>query len=134
NDPAQADFSPYVLPDGSALYFVGLRRDRPKSVYRSARSPAGELGEPAVVVSGEEDKPVVTQDELTLYHAGPFGPVTQVYVRSRASASDTFSAATVLDVLGGQDDGQTWPTWISPDGCALYLTTNRNGNYDVYVA
>jgi hypothetical protein len=26
------------------------------------------------------------------------------------------------------------PSWISPDGCRMYISSNRAGNNDIYVA
>jgi hypothetical protein len=37
---------------------------------------------------------------------------------------------TEVNTAGSQDE----PGWISSDGCHLYLASNRNGAFDLYVA
>jgi hypothetical protein len=46
--------------------------------------------------------------------------------------SGTFEApARVVELASDADE---WPSWLSADGSRLYLTGNRGGNYDVFVA
>lgn len=79
------------------------------------------------------DDPIVTLDGLTMYLAirsGSNGP--RVAVTKRTSTSDTFGTPAPLVELDYNDD--QYPTWISADGCRLYLTRRVAGQYDLYVA
>lgn len=51
---------------------------------------------------------------------------------TRATPGGTFGPATLVpNVNTSADDG---PSWISPDGCRLYISGNVRGNNDIYVA
>src|SRR5262249_15034935 len=100
----------YILPDGSALYFVSDRGGN-YDIYRAPRSGQG-FGAPALVnavdVNGAafEANPVVSPDELVIYfgsqRAGGSGDY-DIYRASRASTSDAFGAAVNLSNLNTAD-------------------------------
>ena len=79
--------------------------------------------------------PVLDENELTLYFSttreNP--AVFAIYVAKRASRDDAFSSPVRADALSsGKRD---FPAWLSPDGCRMYLTSNRDGStLDVYLA
>ncbi len=53
-------------------------------------------------------------------------------VLSRASVADPFGAPVlVANINSAVDDG---PSFISLDGCRLYISSVRNGNNDTFVA
>ena len=90
---------------------------------------------PGSLINGADDEsfPVVTPDELTLYfssnRANGAG-LQDIYVARRASVSDNFGAPVNLAELNtGTND---FPTWISDDGCVLYLMSGTM--YDIYYA
>lgn len=83
----------------------------------------------------EEGDPVVTPDGLTIYfrsdRVAAFGGFN-VYTASRATTADAFGPVSIVpNVNTDADDG---PSWISPDGCRLYLSSDAAGTHDIYVA
>ncbi|MGC4093580.1 MAG: hypothetical protein QM756_37915 [Polyangiaceae bacterium] len=121
---------PYMLPDGSAMYFHGVALDN-SDLYRAERGPNGFTA--ASLVDGAnsavgEAFPVVTADELTIYFLSdrPAGVgAYDIWVASRSSTSDPFSNATPLDALNTPETEM--PSWVSPDGCRLYF--DRGGSF-----
>jgi Tol biopolymer transport system component len=85
--------------------------------------------------ANDEHDPVLAPDGLTLYFrsgrpASPGG--YNIYVATRPTMSDPFGAAQLVpNVNSDADDGQSW---ISPDGCRLYISSARAGTNDIYVA
>ena len=82
-----------------------------------------------------EGDPVVTPDGLTIYfrsdRAAAFGGFN-VYTASRSTTAEPFGAVSIVpNVNTDADDG---PSWISPDGCRLYLSSDAAGTHDIYVA
>ena len=135
---AVSDADPYVLPNGKALWFDVYNGVGDTEIYRSAAGPAGfttrekvlGVGSPAV-----DAYPVVTPDELTLYFASDRVDAQalgdrDIYVATRASASDSFGTPTILPALNSAD--ADFPTWISRDECVLYLTRRVAGSLDIY--
>lgn len=77
----------------------------------------------------------MSADGLTLYFASNVGKGTSpaaladkdIYVATRASLSSPFTGRTVLpSVSNAISDDE--PSWISPDQCTLYLTTDHQSN------
>jgi Tol biopolymer transport system component len=138
------DINPYVLPDHSALYF-GSDRSGSYDIFRAARvggsyqTPVAVPGALINTTANEEQDPVVTQDELTLYFASGRGDVgsLDIYVATRKSTAAAWGAPQVLLSISTPDVDT--PTWISPDNCVLYFTRNvaHDGgpvHYDLYYA
>jgi hypothetical protein len=125
-DQATVDeLDPYPVPDG--LYYV-----RDSQVWRAPRTGAGpadfgasaqlpELAAAALWNNG----PVVSQDELTIYLASvpALGSGYRLRTAHRAKVTDPFPALT--DVVGAMSDAFDLPTFVSADGCRLYLSSNR---------
>jgi hypothetical protein len=121
-------FQPYVLPDNTVLYF-GSSRAGTRDIYRSTRATAGFSRAMAVAevnTASIEQFPTVSPDELVIYWAstrtdGGAKGASDIWMASRASTSDPFtSLRDVAEVNTTLDD---FPSWISPDGCRLYITT-----------
>jgi Tol biopolymer transport system component len=136
------DLSPYLVGDGTVLYFASERAGSESlDLYRATRaSPTGAFGAPAKVEGlggGAELYPAPSADELTMYFASKRGGSAglDIYVATRASADVPFDApAPVAEVNSPGDDH---PGSISADGCELYLSSNRTGGageHDLYVA
>jgi hypothetical protein len=51
---------------------------------------------------------------------------------SRASTADPFGAPTNVSEVN--TSGIEAPTWISVDGCRLYMHVNQGHDYDIYMA
>ena len=128
NAPATLDaLQPYVLPDNTVLYF-GSARAGTRDIYRATRSTAGfsramAVGE--INTTSVEQFPTVSADELVIYwgsnrtDAGRGG--FDVWMATRDSTAVPFgNVRNVTEVNTTTDD---FPSWISPDGCRLYLTT-----------
>jgi hypothetical protein len=123
-------FSPYVLPDGSALYF-NSNEDGPVAVYRvdlQGTTP----GPPTAVWTRRGQVVVVSGDELTLYYATDGAPgevFGDIWVTTRPSRDVAFGEPTI--VTGVNTSYDEFPQWISPDGCRLYLgrSTTDTDNY-----
>jgi hypothetical protein len=133
------DANPFVLPDGSAIYF-GSDRGGNYDIYRAARN--GSSFDAPVAVTGtnlaitsQEIVAALTPDELTMLFAsdrpGGLGNL-DIYVTTRASRSVGFDTPVALTALNSTDIDI--PNWISADGCVLYFTRHSSiTGYDLYV-
>jgi hypothetical protein len=137
-DAGSAEAQPYLQPNGSELLFQSTRTGS-GDLYRSRRtgtafsSPTliAELQTPAI-----EGDPVLSEDGLTLYFRSD-APVAglggfNIYEATRATPTGTFGTPRLLDgISSSADDG---PSFLSPDHCRLYLSSDRAGSNDIYVA
>jgi hypothetical protein len=75
-----------------------------------------------------DEHPVVSADGLTIFFSstrpGGLGNI-DVWTAARASSGDPFG--TPMDVGAVSSSSKDIPDWISPDGCRLYLHSDRNG-------
>jgi hypothetical protein len=111
-------FDPYVLPDGSALYFASNAPEY--GLYRAALN--GTNVELPVQVKRDGSRfPVVSQDEMTLYSMTNFNENLEMQIATRPSRDVAFGASTLLTNLNTANANEA-PGWISPDGCRLYFT------------
>lgn len=118
------------------LYFQS-KRTAAGDVYRATRAGTT-FGAPVNVselaTSAEEGDPVVTPDGLTILlpqrsHRG--GRRLQHLHGHASDNGRDVRPPLVPNVNTSADDG---PSWISPDGCRLYISGNVRGNNDIYVA
>jgi Tol biopolymer transport system component len=138
--------TPYLLPNGSALYFSSDRAggSTGQDIYRAALQADGTFDAVTPVApaasSGEDYSPTTNADETILFWGSTRTvPVTygdyDVFYATRKSASDTWGPATNAgDVINS--GALDIPGWISPDGCALYFESTRPGGAgkrDLYV-
>ncbi len=132
------EHTPYVLANGLTLYYTGSagsaleRATRTSTTTPFAPDTSGLFG--LVNTTNAEVSPVVTPDELTLYFGSQRSgsQMLDVYVATRASTASPFgSVARVAEVSTATNDV---PTWISDDGCRLYMHSDTAGSYDLYVA
>ena len=112
---ANDELDPYVLPDGSAVYFIADLPDH-SGIYRAALNGTTP-GELTPIFTAGERLPVVTQDELTIYFDGG----GDIWMATRASRDRPFEEPINLDELNG-DTTYEYPQSISPDGCRLYFS------------
>jgi hypothetical protein len=128
-------WDPYVLPDGSALYFMTSASGASLN-YRVDLNGI-DIGEPTPVpLNTHAENPVVSQDELTIYYAAydqtgtTFG---YIWMATRISTDMPFTELTNLSELN--TTGHNFPEWISPDGCRLYFGRSpAQGGVYSYVA
>jgi Tol biopolymer transport system component len=135
--------TPFFREDGAALYFVFVPTQAPDSltdIYRAPRTN-GSLGVPSAVeelnTTFAEIAPVVTPDELTIYFAsdrsdGQARGEYDIWTATRSDVGGAFSPpANVAEVNTPSSDV---PTFITHDGCTLYLWSDRGGSVAAYVA
>jgi Tol biopolymer transport system component len=139
------EITPYIVPDGSAIYYAFGDGGNSFDIYRAVRA-AGDADVSAFTtpsaVGGintpmREEEPVVTADELTIYYGsnnnnGQF----DIYVARRSTATSPFGTPAAVTEL---DDPLAYdaPTWISPDQCEIWFMSNRSGStggLDIYMA
>jgi Tol biopolymer transport system component len=140
NGPA-LDESPYLDQTEQVLYFASSRDGVSLNLYRTALAN-GTTG-PAVAIdelntSGSEEAPALAADGLTIYWASTRTDVdagagsAHIWMATRGSVSAPFAGVQPVDSVNSS--AADYVGWISLDGCRLYLTSNRLGNFDIYVA
>ncbi len=130
---------PYVLGAAEALVFSSDRNGANFDLWLSTRSGAS-FGTPVRLLElnlggSAEGDPVLSSDGLTIYfrsnRAGGPGQF-DIYVATRSTTASAFgSPVLVPNISSSVDDG---PSWISPDGCRLYLSSDRDGTNDIFVS
>jgi uncharacterized membrane protein YgcG len=128
----------YVTPDGGALYFHMSLNNNLLDIYRAQKTATGFAAPQALSVNTKYDEahPVASPDELTIYFRrtrDPSGP-DGVWMATRSSVAEAFGPAVSLPQVR-IPYSLAAPTWISPDGCRLYLQ-QQDSNYGfwAYVA
>ena len=131
-----------ILPDHRAIWFSSDRAGNGNyEIFRARRSSAG--FDTSVLASGVNDPgaadkyPVVTPDELKLFFSrnrrgGAEG--YEILGATRASAADPFDAVQIVQAVNMDDALNNIPTWVSADGCALYIMAGDPSAYDLFVA
>jgi hypothetical protein len=125
---------PYTDSDGF-LYFA--RETRADIAYAKPLAQGGfetptRLSELSSV--GFEACPVLSPDALTVFFCRPVGTEERydVFTARRADKSQPFETPVPVDAVNTESND--WPTWISPDGCVLHVTSNAGGAYRLYEA
>lgn len=144
------DGNPFLTADGNELWYVRevetkggdggtfLQTDIFRSRYddgvaREATSVA-ELN----VASADEHWPVLSADLKTIYFASkrrevvPDSTRENVWVARRASVDVPFDPPQPVPALNSADNDAA--RWLSPDGCRIYLRSDRSGNEAIYMA
>ena len=129
--------------DGLVLYFSSDRTGGAGKLdlYRATRPTNGSftVDTPgpftAVNTADAESDNVFSSDELTLYfasdRAGGKGGA-DIWKATRTSKSSAFGAPTNVTELNTTSDDA--PSWISDDGCRIYVTRGSAGSYSIYAA
>jgi hypothetical protein len=133
----------FVNGAGSRLYF-GRETAASSNLFHLASvectSPAAcgtqrafpEIDTPVLFGDGA---PVLDRTETTLIFSSNRDAGTarhDLYLTTRASIAASFGPVTPLKAAPGATISIT-PGWLSPDGCRLYVDSNKNGNYDIFV-
>jgi Tol biopolymer transport system component len=126
---ALLEHSPY--PTQNSLFFSSLRNGELQifEATKNGTSFAAPLELTAVNQAGSSTQdPVATSDGLVLFfsstRANGLGDF-DIWVTTRASLSSPFDApVNVVELNTASIDR---PSWISPDGCRMYLTSSRPG-------
>jgi hypothetical protein len=133
---------PIVTGDGNEMFFASDLANPggdKRQLFRANRDNLGEFKNPQAVTElnsdGTEQGVAVSRDGLTIFfgstRTGGAGKL-DVWTAHRSSRSEKFGAATVLTAVNSPLID--WPTFISADGCRLYLGSERGGAGDLYVA
>lgn len=130
--PGDYLIDPAITADGKVLYAADLSTGR---LARLDRGSSG-FGSPQTVALPTNNSVVspVTNDDLTMFLS--FGDSTghSIAVTHRSSTDSGFPEPTVVAELAtGASIAE--PSWLSPDGCRLYLTyAVANGKQTIYMA
>ena len=132
---ANTEVQPFLTD--TELLFVSDRSGAER-IYRSQRvggnfATPTEIAELAVAGASDTD-PVMTADGKTIYFGStrPGAIGIDIWTATRNDVMAPFTAATlVANVNSSMTDA---PSWISADQCRLYLSSDRLGTPDVYVA
>jgi len=132
---AATDYPDSVSSDGRFLYLdsaAGTSRD----IYVRDLTTTNPPAPVAELNSSESDAfAVISSDGRTVYFAtsrplpGAAGDAAartdfNVWVASRAAATGTFSNLAPVPELNTTSEDA--PSWLSPDGCTIYLSSDRN--------
>jgi hypothetical protein len=126
------DREPFVTADGSELWFASDRQGD-LDLYRAPAAGASFVAPERVAeistVGAKDYTPVLSADRLVIFFASerpddhPLDGTTDIWTASRAQVTDPFSSVHSLPVLNSPNND--FPTWISRDGCRLYLSSTR---------
>lgn len=136
---SQLRFSPFVSRDGTELYFSNYMGDTNTQIWRSVRGDLA-IFQPAAIVNelkatGANGGVAMTPDGLRIYFASDRGPsegANDVYTAARADKGAAWENITKVNELSSP--GADRPGWISPDGCRLYMGSDRSGEGALYMA
>jgi len=128
---------PFVTPDGKALYYTDETTGPKYQIARAAIGmPPTVAAVPIAVPSLDVGIPVVNPTETLMYFSAFDHNAFlsyDIWTAKRATASDAWSTPTAVTELNTA--GFEAPSWVSPDGCALYFTrAPSDPNWDIYVA
>lgn len=127
---------PFLQPNGNELIFNSMRTGG-GDLYRSTRT--GTSFSAPTVISGlstlaDEGDPVLGADGLTLYFRRNDGATDyDIFVATRTSTAQPFGVGQLVENVNAVGPAEG-PSAVSEDGCRLYLTSDRSGDYDIYVA
>ena len=136
--------NPFITPDGTALYFFsdhwgGVPKERREIVV--SYLAGGTFTMPTLIPEisdwGEADNVAVRADQRFLAFSSNQNDPTNnhIWYVQRSSTSDAWAPPVRLDAVNST--GSDAPTWVSQDGCRLYLQSNRSGGtggFDIYLA
>jgi len=132
------DVQPFLTADGTEIYYASNRTGN-YDIYR-ATVQGGSYGAPTPVAelnqAGVDDAdPVLSADRLTVFFSstrtGSLGG-SDIWTATRTSTTAAFGTPTNVMELNSttQDD----PTWLSVDGCRLYMSIGTMPSTHEYIA
>jgi Tol biopolymer transport system component len=141
------DACPWLSADESQLYFCsvrpGSRGGADIFVADLGSNGASNVTElVAVNTTTDEENPVLTADGLTIYFSskqlagGGAGTNYHIWTAHRSTTADGFGQSTSVTELN--TSGTDVPGWISPDGCTIYIMSDRDAGtggrtgFDIY--
>lgn len=135
-----ADTQPYLRPDSNEMIFSSARAgagtgDLYRTTHNGTAFTAPTLITELSPTTSQEGDPVITADGLTIYFRSDrpgSAAGFNIWMALRGSTGAPFGNPTEVTALSS--DGDEGPSDISRDGCRLYLSSNRAGTNDIYVA
>lgn len=136
-DSTLNDVQPFLTADGTEVYYASNRTGN-YDIYRATvqggtfgvPTPVSELNEGGV----DDADPVLSFDRLTVFFAStrPGLGSSDIWTATRTSTAAAFGTPTNVTELNStmQDD----PTWLSADGCRLYMSVGTMPSTHEYVA
>lgn len=133
--------APYLHPSGRTLYFASSSRPGKGQldIWFAEINSAGVVTDIRNLESAntttDENAPVVTVDERYLYHNRLVDPATlenDIWVARRSTVADGFGKSVRVSELSTPYD--EYPTWVSPDHCRIYFSSDRPTNASVDAA
>jgi hypothetical protein len=135
-------FDPFVTADGRGLYLAPdpLGPARQRIVVATRLNTSSDFSEPVDVPginisSGSSASPAVSIDERVIVfrsdRAGGLGQFDLWYA-TRPSAAQGFGTPVVVPTVNTDKDDAD--PMLSADGCELYFSSRRAGDYDLFVA
>ena len=124
--------APYLHPSGRTLYFASSSRPGKGQldIWFAEINSAGVVTDvrnlESVNTTTDENAPVVTLDERFLYHNRLVDPATlenDIWVAKRSTVADGFGKSVKVTELSTPYD--EYPTWVSPDHCRIYFSSDR---------
>ncbi len=133
NSASAAEGTPALADEGREIYF---RRNTSAQVgnelFVAARAGAvgafGAAQRLPVNSASNDSHPVVREDGLELWFASnrAAGNGNRIFVATRPSRQDSFGMPVEVAELNAAGTFNV-PAWISPDGCVIWIATNRPG-------
>lgn len=120
---------PWSVGGNEILYFV-VRTATPNSadIQRAVRSGGAWLVNAVLPGAFDETHPVVTDDETVVYFAqSASGGKRTIWYTTRATATSEWSARLEIPGAVNAPNANNEPSWISPDGCTLFIASDRSG-------
>lgn len=132
---------PWVTPNGEAIYFDSDRFATSSDEIYVTRRGSGGAGDFTVVTAVTElnmpnindRQPVLSADELNVVFYSNRAPTRgggDLWSARRPNRTAQFGQLTHLDAISST--GEDFPTWMSADGCVLYVSSDRNGTRDIF--
>jgi Tol biopolymer transport system component len=132
SEPA-ADVNPWMVPSTGEVWFASDRMGSLDIFYalNTATPPAYYA---ALDTGQAESHPVLTADALTIFfERTDLQNKGHIFVATRASTFSVFGNVSQLTEFD-QQGTQSAPGWLSADGCRMYFSTDRSGNFDIWMA
>jgi Tol biopolymer transport system component len=57
-----------------------------------------------------------------------------VVINYMVAQDGSFGSPVLVPGVSTTDGNSTADAWVSPDGCRIYVSSDRSGNYDLYMA
>jgi hypothetical protein len=139
-DPNAARATPRLSPDELTIYFTSNSADAGADLSMAVRSSTslpfgGETVLPQSTASNDND-PMVSADQLTLWFHSNRNGTADVFVATRASASGPFGAAAIVPGIDQPTTNENH-AYFRGAGSELWFISDRAGGagaFDIYVA